>query len=346
MQRRMSILEVARRANVSTATVSRTINSPNIVNPVTAARVRRAIKDLNYVPDTHARTLVSGRSRILGLIVSDITNPFFPELIKGFGNVAVQAGYDILVGSTDYSCERMELCVRRMLERKVDGLAMMTSERDEPSIDQLGRHRIPIAFLDIGPVGRQFGVIQVDYARGIAEALDHLFELGHETCAFIGGPSHLPSAQIRAAAFLEYFSAKKLPESSTLVIPGDFTVDGGLASMNELLRRSEMPTAVIAGNDLSAIGALRAVHRAGLRVPQDMSIIGFDDIHLAEFTEPPLTTIRLPRNEIAARVVSWLVAAIEDPSSSIEFGQPLETALVLRQSTGPARVRSVAAAKT
>jgi LacI family transcriptional regulator len=116
--------------------------------------------------------------------------------------------------------------------------------------------------------------------------------------------------------------------------------------MNELLRRSEMPTAVIAGNDLSAIGALRAVHRAGLRVPQDISIIGFDDIHLAEFTEPPLTTIRLPRNEIAARVVSWLVAAIEDLSSSIEFGQPLETALVLRQSTGPARVRSVAAGKT
>jgi LacI family transcriptional regulator len=337
----MGIFEVARRANVSTATVSRTINNPDLVDPNTAAKVQRAIQDLNYVPDTHARTLVSGKSRILGLIVSDITNPFFPELIKGFNSAAVQRGYDILVGSTDYSSERMELCVRRMMERKVDGVAIMTSERDEPVINQLSRQRIPIAFLDLGPTGRHFGSVRVDYAGGIAEAVDHLINLGHESFAFISGPANLPSAQIRLTAFLDDVAAKKNPALRALALPGDFTLDGGYSAMRTLLTGSNIPTAVIGGNDLSAIGALRAIHRAGLKVPRDISIIGFDDIHLAEFTEPPLTTIRLPRDEMARRVVSWLIAEIEDPQTSADLGEPLETKLVLRESTDWARSTSV-----
>lgn len=337
MRRRMSIHEVARRANVSTATVSRTINNPDLVDPATAARVQRAIEDLNYFPDTHARTLVSGRSRILGLLVSDITNPFFPELIKDFGDVAVESGYDILVGSTNYSFERMELCIRRMLERKVDGLAVMTSERNTPLIEQLSHHRIPIAFLDVGPPGRHFCDIQVNYAQGIGEAVDHLISLGHRTFVFIGGPSHLPSAQMRLAAFLDYLKKSKIPASDMSVVPADFTVDGGLAAMNEALARQHLPTAVIGGNDLCAIGALRAVHSAGFQVPQDISIIGFDDIHLAKFTEPPLTTVSLPRDEIAGRVVSWLVSVIEERPVVAELGPPIETRLVLRQTTAQAR---------
>src|SRR6476659_8898091 len=138
----MNIKQVAKKARVSTATVSRIINGSSAVRPKTAQRVQRAIRALNYYPNTHARTLVSGRSRILGLIVSDITNPFFPELVKGFEDLAVTEGYEILVSSTNYNCARMELCVRRMLERKVDGIAIMTSERDAPLIEQLARRRI------------------------------------------------------------------------------------------------------------------------------------------------------------------------------------------------------------
>jgi LacI family transcriptional regulator len=291
---------------------------------------------LDYVPDTHARTLVSGRSYILGLVVSDITNPFFPELVKRFSQVASQSGYDILVGSTDYNCERMKHCVRRMLERKVDGLAIMTSERDQPLIDELGRHRIPIAFLDLGPIGPNFSAIRLDYAKGFGEALDHLIELGHTKCAFISGPSGLPSAKIRMTAFLDYFSRNSIPKANAIVVPGDFTVDGGLAAMNSLLAQPDLPTAVIAGNDLSAIGALHAIHRAGLKVPGDISIIGFDDIHLAEFTEPPLTTIRVPREDVANRVFSWLISQIEGAPQCEALGDLVETVLVRRQSTGPA----------
>lgn len=337
MRKRTSIHEVARKANVSTATVSRTINNPDLVDPLTAARVQRAIQDLNYFPDTHARTLVSGRSRILGLLVSDITNPFFPELIKGFGDVAVERGYDILVGSTNYSIQRMELCVRRMLERKVDGLAVMTSERDSRIIEQLSHHRIPIAFLDVGPPGRQFFDIRVNYSQGIGEAIDHLLQLHHRSFAFIGGPAHLPSAQMRLAAFLDHLKASKVPRSCITVVPANFTVDGGLDAMNSVFAQKKMPTAVIGGNDLCAIGALRAVHLAGFHVPGDISIVGFDDIHLAEFTEPPLTTVRLPRDEMARRVVSWLVAAIDEQPVAADIGEPLETRLVLRQTTGEAK---------
>ncbi len=329
---------MAKRAKVSTATVSRTINNSTLVDPETAARVMRAVEELNYFPDTHARTLVSGRSRILGLIVSDITNPFFPELVKGFEDLAVRQGYEILVSSTNYDCARMELCVRRMLERKVDGIAIMTSERDEPLIEQLAKRRIPIAFLDVGPVNKHFRNIQVDYAQGINEAVDHLMDLGHRRIAFISGPQGLHSAQIRRAAFLEHVKQSGADCHQCVAVDGDHTVDGGLATMEGLLATDPGPTAVLASNDLSAIGALRAVHRSGLRVPDDISIIGFDDIHLAEFTEPPLTTIRLSRTEVAERAVSWLLDEIEARDTNGQPAPPIETHLVLRQTTAPARV--------
>jgi LacI family transcriptional regulator len=334
----MSIHEVAKRANVSTATVSRTINTPERVDPVTAARVQRAIQDLNYFPDTHARTLVSGKSRILGLLVSDITNPFFPELIKGFGDVAVERGYDILIGSTNYSLARMAMSIRRMLERKVDGLAIMTSERDAALIEQLSHHSIPSAFLDVGPPGSHFFDVEISYSQGIGEAVDHLLSLDHKRFAFIGGPPHLPSAQMRQAAFLGRLRERGIDESSICLTTSDFTIDGGFAAMNEALAHPVRPTAVLGGNDLCAIGALRAVHQAGLRVPTDVSIIGFDDIHLTEFTEPPLTTVRLPRQELATRTVTWLVDAIEEHSPKVQV-PPLETHLVLRQSTAEASRR-------
>lgn len=333
MKRGMSIREVAKRARVSTATVSRTINNSNLVDPSTAARVMRAVEELNYYPDTHARTLVSGRSRILGLIVSDITNPFFPELVKGFEDLAVAEGYEILVGSTNYDCARMELCVRRMLERKVDGIAIMTSERDAPLIEQLARRRIPIAFLDVGPERKHFRNIEVNYAMGIGEAVDHLRDLGHERIAFISGPQALYSAQTRREAFLVKFGEHDRAGAGPGIIEADHTVDGGLAAMQKLLANSGVCSAVLASNDLSAIGALRAIHRAGLRVPEDISLVGFDDIHLADFTEPPLTTIRLSRVEVAKQAISWLIAEIEERELPEKLASPIATYLVIRQST-------------
>ena len=332
----MKIHEVARRARVSTATVSRTINNPTLVNPKTAKRVWKAIEELRYYPNTQARSLVSGRSRILGLIVSDITNPFFPELIKGFEDVAIQHGYEILISSTNYDSARMALCVRRMLERKVEGVAIMTSEMDTHLVDQFAHRNVPMVFLDVGPPGDSIGNIVVDYAMGINEAVDHLLSLGHRRIGFIGGPAGLKSARIRRTAFLRSLRHYGIDRDACLIESGDHTVDGGLAAMIRMLDSKCAPTAMLASNDLTAIGMMRAVRRAGLIVPQDISIVGFDDIRLAEFTEPPLTTVRLSRRELAERAFHALLSNL-DGQRNRPADSKVETHLVVRETTCRAR---------
>jgi len=327
----MKIQEVARRAGVSTATVSRTLNNPSMVDPKTAKRVRKVVEELRYYPNSQARSLVSGRSRILGLIVSDITNPFFPELVKGFEDVAIHNGYEILVSSTNYDSARMALCVRRMLERKVEGVAIMTSEMDKHLIDQLAHRNVPMVFLDVAPTGNRIGNLVVDYAMGVNEAVEHLLSLGHRRIGFISGPSTLKSARIRRSAFLRALSRCGIDEDKCLVESGDHTIYGGLDAMARMLQSCPLPTAVLTSNDLTAIGTMRAVRRAGLSVPRDISIVGFDDIQLAEFTEPPLTTVRLPRRELAEHAFHIL-----EDGAARQTKVKVETHLVIRESTSPA----------
>lgn len=328
----MKIQEVAQRARVSTATVSRTINNPSLVDPKTAQKVWKAIKELRYFPNTQARSLVSGRSRILGLIVSDITNPFFPELIQGFEDVAIRNGYEILVSSTNYNSTRMALCARRMLERMVEGVAIMTSEMDSHLIEQLADRNVPMVFLDVGIPGQGVHNVGVDYAMGVGEAVEHLLALDHRRIGFISGPLALKSARIRRSAFLRLLRTHGIDRDKRLVEEGDHTVDGGLAAMTRMLESQCAPTALLASNDLTAIGVMRAVRRAGLSVPQDISIVGFDDIHLAEFTEPPLTTVRLSRKELAEHAFQALVSGGGEEADVL-----VETHLVIRESTCRAR---------
>jgi DNA-binding LacI/PurR family transcriptional regulator len=329
-----TIHEVARRAKVSITTVSRTINTPSLVDPATAKRVLAAIEELKYYPDTHARSLVSGRSRILGLIVSDITNPFFPELVQGFEDIATRQGYDVLVSSTNYDSGRMTLCVRRMLERKVEGVAAMTSEMDDHLIEQFARRNVPMVFLDVGTPGEHISNIVVDYAMGVNEAVGHLAGLGHRRIGFVSGPPGLRSAQVRRCAFVRSLETNDIAGDGPLIVEGDHKVNGGLNAMNRLLKVADPPTAVLASNDLTAVGMMRAVRLAGLVVPRDISIVGFDDIWLAEFTEPPLTTVRLSRLELAEKACSALVSGPAAAPRAREYG--VETHLVIRESTCPA----------
>ena len=328
----MKIQEVARRAGVCTATVSRTLNNPSMVSAKTAKRVRKAIEELRYYPNSQARSLVSGRSRILGLIVSDITNPFFPELVKGFEDFAIHDGYEILVSSTNYDSARMAICVRRMLERKVEGVAIMTSEMDKHLIDQFANGKVPMVFLDVGPSGEGISNLVADYAMGINEAVEHLLSLGHRRIGFISGPPGLRSASIRRGAFLRSLNRFGIDQDRRLVAEADHTVIGGLAAMTGVLASPSPPTAILASNDLTAIGSMRAVRRAGLSVPGDISIVGFDDIQLAEFTEPPLTTVRLPRRELAELAFRALLRRGTGRSEI-----KIETHLVVRESTSPPR---------
>src|SRR5579863_1146843 len=167
----MNIKEIANRAAVSTATVSRTLNGSNLVKPKTAEKVWRVIRELGYYPSSQARALVSGRSHMLGLIISDIVNPFFPEVVKSFEFAAIHHGYDVIVANTDYSPDRMATSVRRMIERQVDAVAILTSEIEPHLLDELSRRKLPIVFLDVGKVKPLISNIRVDYGKGIREAV-------------------------------------------------------------------------------------------------------------------------------------------------------------------------------
>ncbi len=328
----MNIKEIAKRANVSTATVSRTLNNTAHVEPATAQKVRQAIKELHYRPNITARALASGRSFTIGLLVSDIVNPFFPELVKGFEDAATARGYDVLVANTNYDVERMTSCVRRFIERKVDGVAIMTSEVNRNLIRELERRSIPIVFLDVGVVGRRISNVRVDYTRGMSEAVAHLLALGHNRIAFIAGPADLRSAHIRRTCFLECLKEFGISENKLLMQVGDHKIEGGEAAMNRLLRLKRRATAVLASNDLMAIGALKAVRAANLRVPEDVSVIGFDDIEWAKHADPPLTTISLSRAEIAVQAFAALIGNI-DEADARGMESSVKTRLIIRRST-------------
>lgn len=295
----MNIKAVAKSARVSTATVSRTMNGSANVSPKTAERVRQAIEALNFYPDTNARALGSGRSNLYGLIISDITNPFFPELVKSFEDIAVLHGQEVLIANTNYDPDRMKICVRRMLQRKVDGVAIMTSEMDDQLIEDFSRRHIPLVFLDTGTASPGISCVRIDYSAGIDAAMNHLIKLGHNRIAFISGPMRLSSARMRYKAFMESTARDHLDDNPKLIEEGNHRVDGGHEAMQRILSSGARPTAVLASNDLTAIGAMGAISEAGLRVPQDISVVGYDDIQLSAFTMPPLTTVSLPRAEIA-----------------------------------------------
>ena len=192
-----SIRDVAKRARVSIATVSRAVNRISTVDPELARRVWKAVDEVGYVPNTQARALVSGRSRILGLIVSEITNPFFPELVQEFENLAVTQGYEVMIGSTNYDPVRTESLIRRMLQRGVDGVAVMTFGIEEQLVMKLVEREFPLVFVDAGPDLPNIRVLKVNYGEGIREAVQHLAALGHRQIAFITGPLRMRSAADR-----------------------------------------------------------------------------------------------------------------------------------------------------
>ncbi len=329
---RMDINAVAKRARVSIATVSRTINNVPTVNAQMAKRVWEAIRELNYFPNTQARALVSGRSRLLGLIVSEITNPFFPELIQGFEDVAVESGYEILVSSTNYDPSRMSLCIRRMLERNAEGVAIMTFGIEEPLLDQLADRNVPIVTVDVGPDRPGFSLLKVDYRHGIRQGVQHLAALGHRKIGFIAGPKRLHSAQSRLSAFTSALGECGISPEPDWLMDGDHTLEGGIAAMDRVLTSGKVPTAVMCSNDMTAIGVLHKAYRAGLSVPDDLSVIGFDDIHMARVTIPPLTSIHMSRHDLARAAVMALRAHLEGTGPDREH--KIDTHLVVRETTG------------
>lgn len=328
------IRAVAALARVSIATVSRTINGSPVVSDRLSKRVWQAIQQLNYYPNTQARGLVSGRSRILGIIVENITNPFFPELIQSFEEIAVAHGYEILVSSSNSDPAVLTTCVRRMIERKVEGVAMLTFGEEETVLEQLAFHDIPIVLAEFHLEDPKASTIVLDYTTGIKAAVNHLAGLGHTRIAFLAGPHSLHSALTRENDFSAAMEAARLPVNKKWIIECNHTLKGGVAGFERLQSLATRPTAILCSNDMTAIGVLRAAYMQGLNVPKNLSVIGLDDIDFAEFTLPPLTTIRLSRADLARAAFEALRQQAEEGGSArIQREFLVSTNLVIREST-------------
>jgi LacI family transcriptional regulator len=327
----MDIREIARRAKVSIATVSRAINRVPTVDPQLAKKVWAVIDELGYYPNTQARALVLGRTRIFGLVVSEITNPFFPEIVQTFENLAVENNYEILLTSTADDPKRMESAVRRMIERRVDGVAILTFGMEESLMEYLRYRKVPLVFVDVGPDIAGVANIRINYLNGIRQAVQHLAALRHTRIAFITGPRHLKSALARRDAFGT--AMREIRLSPDLIITGDHRMEGGMKALHELHALSQPPTGVLCSNDMTAIGVMREAYEQNMRIPESLSVVGFDDIRLSEFTIPPLTTVQMSQHELAKIAFRALLNEVEQPHVQQCHTYELVTSLVLRRST-------------
>jgi DNA-binding LacI/PurR family transcriptional regulator len=338
----VDIIQVAQRAGVSPATVSRVTNGRSTVARHLAKRVWKAIEELGYTPNPQARALVSGRSRVLGLLVSEITNPFFPELMQSFEDLAGERDFEVMIGSTNYNRERAKLFIRRLVQRRVEGVAVMTFRAESHLLDELIAHNIPLVTIDVSANTARSLALEVDYAQGIDQAVQHLAMLGHRRIGFASGPMpHLTNVR-RKDAFIRSVKKIGLSAQNAPIFIGDHTFEGGTEAALYFLDMKARPTAIVCSNDMMAVGVLRVMSERGVRVPRDMSVVGFDDIHLAEFINPPLSSVRMSRQDLAQAAFKGLEQlwseSPENPTQPIRVG----TALVVRQSTDPPKEALVA----
>lgn len=297
---------VARKAGVSSATVSRVINGSPTVKEETAKHVRRILEELNFIPNPIATALKYGRSKTYGVIIPDITNPFYPEFLRNFEEGLVENDFELQLATTEASEPKLINSVRRMIMRQVDGVVIMASEYETRSIEPLFNHQIPIVTVDRRRVEEGSSDVAIDFEDGYRKAVLHLRELGHERIGFIGGLIGIHTSEVRLNAFRQALEFTGLKYDPRFTRTGDYRVAGGDAAMRSLLKESRLPTAIVTVNDLSAFGVLRALHASGVEIPKQMSVVGFDGIQLTNAVYPALTTVHVPARDLAQACIKAL----------------------------------------
>mgnify|MGYP005838156617 CR=1 FL=1 len=327
----MTLAEVARHAGVSAATVSRVLNGRMVVSPKVRERVLRVVRQLNYAPNVHAQALAGGRSRTIGMIVSNIENPFFLGVFMALEESATQQGYEVLVEHTGYRRERLVESIHSMLKRRVEGLAAIVSEMDRGLIEELAAQEVPVVFYDVGRPARNITNIRVRYDKGTQRTAEYLYSLGHRRFGFVGHHAGLGPLEERKRTFTEvmerFGGAVRFATAS-----GSDSPSGGRHAASDLLSSLLKPTAILCANDHMAVGVLRELHERGLRVPGDVSVAGFDNIALAENLCPSLTTVRIPQREIGQLASEALMFGDAERPRDIV----IEPELIVRESSGPA----------
>jgi LacI family transcriptional regulator len=337
-----TIQELARRTGVSVATVSRALNGSHEVSETTRDRILALARELDYTPRAAARSLVRRRSHIVGIVLEtgaghpDLLHPFFQEVLVGLKNGAGSRGYDLLLFATDapgHGFGEAYSYLRRSEHHGVDGVVVMGIDEDDPQVETMTLAGLPCVAVDLELGGRRTGFVTSENREGAAQAVRHLHALGHERIATVTGPLGTLPGRDRLDGYRAELERLGIERRAEYVVEGDFYDESGYALTRRLLGLSEPPTAIFAASDLMAAGALRAARDLGRRVPDDLALVGFDDIQLAGLIQPSLTTVRQNMTAIGAAAADGLVRMIEDADAPPpqEF---VPTELVVRTSCG------------
>jgi LacI family transcriptional regulator len=335
----VTIKDVARAANVSVASVSRALNGHSSVTDETRKLVIEAARRLRYIPHSGARSLSTSRTDTIGVVLPDLYGEFFSELIRGIDVAARRRGLHLLVSSSHGDAGEAAAALRAMSGR-VDGLIVMSPHVDASFLAENLPAVLPIVLLNTHAVGHQYSSLAVDNYGGAAAMVQHLVEIGHRRIMMIAGPENNFEAEERLRGYRETL-ARLVPTFDPLdvaVLRGDFTEESGYRAGSQLQSLKRLPDAVFAANDMMAIGCLFALNEAGLQVPRDLALVGFDDIPTARFISPPLTTVRVRMTEMGSRALEGLAFQIENPAGTKSSVQVLQTELVVRRSCGSPKV--------
>jgi LacI family transcriptional regulator len=337
--KRVTIQDVARGAKVHASTVSRALNpqTTRLVTSTVAERVRAVASRLGYVPDPVAAGLRTRRTATVGVLIPDLANPVFPPILRGIEATLGEAGYTAIIANTDNDPERAAQALERLASRRVDGVILATATRGDPLVARCRKLGLPVALVNRGGSAAGASAVVNDDARGIALAVEHLAGLGHRRIAHVAGPQQLSTGAARRASFVAAARARGLEAGDGWIAEAaSYSIESGVPSAAALLERHPELTAIVAANDLLALGCYDALARRGLTCPRDVSVTGFNDMPFADRFAPPLTTVRIAHRTMGVEVARVLLAEIANPRARKQQVR-LEPELVVRGSTAPPR---------
>lgn len=332
-----SMKDVAARASVSLGTVSNVLNHPDLVSPSTRLRVEAAIRELGFIPSAAAQQLRAGRAKVLGLVVPDIANPFFTEVARGAEDAALEAGYVIILCNSDEKAEREDRYLAVLESQRVGGILITPTRKSLKPLSRLLQNGVAVTLLDNATLSQDVCSASVDDTMGGTLAAEHAIELGHTRLLWLAGPRDIPQVADREAGLMR--AVRKAKVKATRIAATQMTAAAGEAAMEAALAKQPDFTALVCANDLLALGAVRSLSRAGLRVPEDISVIGYDDIEFAASAAVPLTSVRQPKYELGYAAAKLVIGECEDPATHAHQRVQFQPQLIVRSSTGPARSR-------
>ncbi|MDU2941160.1 MAG: ribose operon transcriptional repressor RbsR [Enterobacteriaceae bacterium] len=325
--------DVARLAGVSTSTVSHVINKDRFVSEAITDKVAAAIKTLNYAPSALARSLKLNQTRTIGMLITASTNPFYSELVRGVERSCFERGYSLVLCNTEGDEQRMNQNLETLMQKRVDGLLLLCTETHQPSQEIMQRYpSVPTVMMDWAPFDGDSDLIQDNSLLGGDLATQHLIDRGYTRIGCLTGPLDKTPARLRLEGYRKAMHRAGLAIPDGYEITGNFEFGGGFAAMQQLLAHPVPPEAVFAGNDAMAVGAYQALYQAGKRIPEDMGIVGYDDIELARYMTPPLTTVHQPKDELGELAIDVLIHRMAQPDQQQQRVQ-LTPELVVRGST-------------